>query len=215
MQMRYWKCPVALTRLLCVTLLGSFTACGPKTAQDHFDRAMGAMKKKDYLRARIDLIKAIKLSPQFTEAFYQQAVAATELHDLSSAYDSLQVAERLDRKPANEYYNIDIRLRLGLLLLYGHDYHGARQRAQWVLTRDPHNAKAHELMAFVFSAQAVPQLATQELDEVLNSDPRNLQARMMRAAIHFAAAESEEAIHQMQLAVEQTGRSPQPLLALG
>jgi tetratricopeptide (TPR) repeat protein len=69
-------------------------------------------------------------------------------------------------------------------------------------------------MAFVFSALAQPQAATQELDEVLANEPRDLQARMMRASIYFASNDVDEAIHQMQLAVEQTSRSEEALLAL-
>jgi tetratricopeptide (TPR) repeat protein len=99
-------------------------------------------------------------------------------------------------------------------MLYGRDYNNARAKAQWVLRRDTHNAKAHELMAFVFSALAQPQAATQELDEVLANEPRDLQARMMRASIYFSSNDVDEAIHQMQLAVEQTGRSEEALLAL-
>jgi tetratricopeptide (TPR) repeat protein len=204
-----------LARLLGLALLLPLAACGPHSAQDYLNRGIAEMNKKDYAHARIDLTLAVHKNTLFTEAYYLNGVAAMELHEYAEAYDAFMVAERLDAKPSNEYYSVDLRLRLGLLMLYGRDYSNARVKAQWVLRRDPHNAKAHELMAFVFSALAQPQSATQELDEVLASEPRDLQARMMRASIYFASNEADEAIHQMQMAVEQTNRSPESLLALG
>ncbi len=178
------------------------------------NRGIAAMNKKDYARARVELGQAIHGDPLLAEAYYLNGVAAQEMRDYSSAYEALQVADRLDSKPSNQYFSTDLRLRLGLLMLYGRDYNNARAKAQWVLRREPHNAKAHELMAFVFSVLAQPQSAVTELDEVLANEPRDLQARMMRASIYFASSEVDEAIRQMQLAVQQTGRSTEALLAL-
>ena len=205
--------PIAV-RLMGLGLLLSLTACGSRTAQDYLNRGIAAMSKKDYARARIELGLAIHANPLLSEAHYLTGVAAEATRDYAGAYDAFMVADRLDAKPANQYFSTDLRLRLGLLMLYGRDYNNARVKAQWVLRRDPHNGKAHELMAFVLSALAQPQAATQELDEVLAGEPRDLQARMMRASLYFASNDLDEAIHQLQLAVEQTGRAPEALLAL-
>jgi tetratricopeptide (TPR) repeat protein len=205
--------PVAWLALVAPLLI--LGACRAKTAQEYLAQGMAEMKKQNYAKARVEFANAIKEDTLLAESYYQAAVAAQEMRDFSSAYESLLVAEQRDRKPANEYYSLDLRLRLGLMMLYGRDYQSARTRAQWVLQRDPGNVKAHELMAFIFSALAQPQFATTELDDVLSAEPRDLQARMMSASLHFAASETEESIHQMQLGVEQTGHSPESLLALG
>lgn len=201
--------------LVLAALLLSLSACRSKTAQDYLAQGLAEMKKQNYAKARLSFADAIKEDALLAEAYYQSGVAAQEMRDFSSAYEFLITAEQRDRKPANEYYSIDLRLRLGLMMLYGRDYQGARTRAQWVLQRDPKNGRGHELMAFVYSALAQPQFAVQELDDALSVEPRNLQAHMMSASIHFAASETEQAIRELQIAVDQTGRSPESLLALG
>ncbi|GEM_PF-2502512 len=204
----------AASGMAAALLLLSLTACGARTAQEHLDRGKSYMDRKDYAHARVELGEALHANPLLAEAQYLTGVAAQEMRDYSAAYEALQVADRLDARPANQYFSTDLRLRLGLLMLYGRDYNNARSKAQWVLRRDAHNAKAHELMAFVLAALAQPQAATQELDEVLSGEPRDLQARMMRASIYFASNEVDEAVHQMKMAVDQSGRSPESLLAL-
>lgn len=186
------------------------------TPQEHYNRGMEYIKKKDYVRARLEFANAIRQHPTFPEAHYQLAVASLELadKDYGTAFRALLIAERLDEQKKSEF-SIDIRLRLGLLLLYERDFQAVRERAQWVLKQDPSNNQARELLAFALSGLAQPKLAAQELDLLLEAMPQNLQARMMRASIFMADNEVEAAKQQLEEAVQRTNRSPESLVALG
>ena len=136
---------VLLAALTAACLL--LPACGPRTPKAHYERGMKRMAAKDYRGAWIDFLNAVKGDADFRDAHYQLGIAAITLKQAPAAYRAWATAEKLD--DGNQPYSIDLRLRLGLLLLENRNYEEVQQKANWILSRDPQNAQARELLAFV------------------------------------------------------------------
>jgi tetratricopeptide (TPR) repeat protein len=174
---------------------------------------MKRLEAKDYRRAWVEFLNAIKGDPNFLEAHYRLGVAAMAVKEPRAAYRALATAEKLDE--GKQPYSVDIRLRLGLLLLESRNYEEVQEKAQWVLTRDPQNAPARELLAFALVALAQPGDVSRQLDLLLAQQPKNLQARWLRASVHMDQAQMEEARRILEEGVQITERSVQAVLSLG
>ena len=189
------------------------SACGPRSPQAYYQRGLKRMEAKDYQRAWIDFLNAIKGDPNFRDAYYRLGVTAMTLNEAAAAYRSLATAEKLD--DGKQPYSDEIRLRLGLILLQSRNYEEVQQKANWVLKRDPHNAQARELLAFALVALAKPEDVARELDFLLAQKPGNLQARWLRASVHMEQAQMDEARKILEEGIEITQRSVQAVLSLG
>ncbi len=202
---------VVLAALAAAFLL--LPACGPRTPQAHYERGLKRMAAKDYRGAWIDFLNAVNGNANYGDAYYQLGLAAMALKQAPAAYRALATAEKLD--DGKQPYSIDLRLRLGLILLENRNYEEVQQKANWILSRDPQNAQARELLAFALVALAKPEDVARELDILLAQKPGNLQARWLRASVHMEREQMEQARKILEEGIEITERSVQAVLSLG
>jgi tetratricopeptide (TPR) repeat protein len=184
-----------------------------RTAEESFRRGIHFLSQAQYQRARIEFRDAIRKNPASADAYYQYAVACMELQEYQAAGRALQVAEEGDRKLGP--YSLDIRLRLGRLLLYHREFEGARRRAQWILARDKNHLEARELLAFALAGLGQSEPAAEEITDLLARQPANVPARMLQAAVQVSALDAEQARVTLEEAVRQSSRAVVAMVALG
>ena len=98
-------------------------------------------QQRKYREAAIQFRNAIQVDPKYTTAHYEIALAYLGLHDLEAAYREFTVTVSL--APANT----DAQLQLATLEMAHRRFDRAREAAQHVLASDPHNFRAHEILA--------------------------------------------------------------------
>jgi tetratricopeptide (TPR) repeat protein len=180
---------------------------------DHYRKGMDWMAKKDYTRAHLEFLKAIKKNQGTVETYYEAGVSAMELNANSDANRFLAVADNLagPKSPID----VDIKARLATLALLRRDFKDARDIAKWVLDRYPKNAKAHEILVLALTGLAQPEMAAQEMDVWLTEDPTSQRARMIRSAVSLSKEDLPEAIKQLEDAAAQPSKTAQTLISLG
>ena len=147
------------------------------------------------------------------ETYFEAGVTAMELKGYQEAIKYFTSAENL-AGPKGQRAE-DIKVRLAELALMTRDFKGCRDRARWVLERNPNNAKARELLVLALTALAEPKMAADELDLWLAADPHSQQARMIRSGILLSKEDLPDAVKQLEEAAQQPTRTQATLIALG
>ncbi len=111
------------------------------------------MQQKQYSKAAIEFRNAIRIDPQFTDAYFQLSQAAIAQRNWQVAYASLEKLIEMD--PGRS----DARLERGRLYLAARQFDNAAQDANAVLQKDPKNAMAYVLLAAASLAQQKPEQA--------------------------------------------------------
>jgi tetratricopeptide (TPR) repeat protein len=167
------------------------------------------MKKQQYASAAIEFRNALKIDPRFVDAYYQLAQADLAEHDWPAAYAALEKAIELDPS------RIDARLDRGRLYLAARDFQGVRgggfkkaeDEANFVLTQDPTNAGAYQLLGATLISQQKPEQALAAFSKVTELLPNDAGAYMNMALVEITLHRQPEAEQHFQKAVQVDPKS--------
>ena len=148
------------------------------------------MQQEKYGEAAIEFRNAIRVDPNYGEAYYQLSQAAKAKRDWQVAYSSLEKVLELD--PGR----LDARLERGRLYLSARQFDKAEEDANAVLEKDPKNAAGYQLLGAAFIAQQKPEKALEAFakEAALLPDDVNSYLNMALAEIilkRFPAAEEQ------------------------
>src|SRR6476646_9104591 len=146
---RLFKTPLARILALCLCLGATsvvVAGCGSRAdrAQTYYDRGMGYLEKKDYVKARIELRNAIQLKNDLLPAW--KALAEIDEHDqnIQALAGTLRKITELDPK------DLDATVKLARLYLLGNALDRALKLADAAGELDPKNADVLALKASIF-----------------------------------------------------------------
>jgi tetratricopeptide (TPR) repeat protein len=123
------------------------------------------MKKGQYGDAAIEFRNALRIDPKFADAYYQLAKAELALNNWIGGYGSLQKAIELDPT------RLDARLDRGRLYLAVRQFSNAESDANYVLTQQPGNTEAYQLLGGALMGESEPDKALQTLAKVKELRP--------------------------------------------
>lgn len=156
---------------------GDFSACtalGSRFAWVHFNRGLALARAGRLDQARDAYDHALRIEPDFIEAFANRALVELELNELEPALADLTMAIRLGRRDAGL-----LAARGEVLARLGRPEE-ARRQFDALLSADPDNAVARVARALT-RLDADPPAAREDLEHVLARDPRH-------AAAHYGIA---------------------------
>lgn len=146
-------------------LLGACAGNPQKAKAKYLASGEKYMQQKKYGEAAIEFRNAIRIDPQYADAYYQLSQAAMGQHNWQVAYASLQKLIEMD--PGR----LDARLNRGRLYLAARQFNDAAQDANAVLQKDPKNAAANELLGAALIGQQKPEQALEAFSKQVELSP--------------------------------------------
>ncbi len=200
---------MGLLLVLTAAMLTLLPACRSSArAKEHVDKGNQYFAQKQFSQAQSEYGQAIKINPDFADAYYRLGLLQIQEEYPAAASKSLARAVELDSK------NLDARLRLGDLDISSTQYSEARQQAEAVLQRDGNNAGAHRLLGQVALHQMQYTAAETELKEAIAIDPHDAQTYEVLGLTQLLDAEYGAAEKSFQTAVEIKPDDPQTYINL-
>lgn len=201
------RTPLALFSLAAV--LAVHPACrSTARARAHVEKGNEYLAQKQFSTAENEYQQAIKINPDFADAYYRLGLLQIQQEHPTAASQSLARAVHLDPR------NPDARLRLADLLVSSTEYAEARQQAEAVLQQDGKNSGAHRLLGQVALHQMQYLQAENELKQALDLDPRDPQTYEVLGLTQLLDAEYGAAEKSFQTAIEIKSDDPQTYINL-
>ena len=202
--------------LLVLIALGGLGTIGcarsPQAKEARFmSRGKEAMKKKDYSRASLEFLNAVKVMPKDAEAYYQLGLAYLAAHN-PQGIAALRKATELNPK------HVDAQLRLSALLAGSANrriVEDAQKRLNELLALEPQNVDILDVLALTKLRLGRPEEATEELEQALQKFPAHLQSSVALAKLKLAQKDLAGAEQVLQNAVKAGSQSAEAALALG
>jgi len=190
-------------------MLGFLPACrSTARAREHVERGNQYLAQKNLPSAENEYRQAIRINPDFAEAYYRLGVLQIQQEYPTAARESLAQAVDLDPK------NLDARLQLGDLLISSTQYAGARQQAEAVLQQDGKNSGAHRLLGQVALHQMQYIPAEKELKQAIELDPHDQRTYEVLGLAQLLDAEYGAAEKSFQTAIDIKPDDPQTYINL-
>ena len=191
---RLFQNPLAkvLTLCFCLGVTGLVTAgCSSKAerAQAFYDRGIGYLEQKDYVKARIELRNAIQLKGDMLPAW--KAMAEIDEHD-----QNLQaLAGTLLRITELDSNDLPVTTKLARLYLLGNAPDRALKLANAAGELDPKNADVLALKAAVLCKLKDSDGATRAAQDAVAIEPGTTGANVILAAVKFSQGDANGAPH--------------------
>src|SRR5258708_35801531 len=190
--------------LMSTALLLSSCAGDPQKAKvKYLASGQKYMKKGQYASAVIEYRNALKLDPRYVEAYYQLAQADLARHDWRAAYDSLEKAIALDPN------RLDARLDRGRLYLAARDFDNvtgggvkkAEEEANFVISRDPKNVGAYQLLGAALISEQKPDAALAPFSKIAELPPTDASTSVNMALVEITLRRLPEAGQHLKQAI--------------
>lgn len=162
----------------------------PAKARKEFDRALEALGKQDFARARRELSKAVAIDPAFSGAYNNMAVACARLGDQACEREALEKAIGLDNHFELAYVN---RARMSLA---NSDFADAEKALERAATLEPKDGAVMVLMAY-------SRLMQGRLDDTISISQRAHNSGQPHAFAHRVAARAYERQNQFGRAIAE------------
>jgi tetratricopeptide (TPR) repeat protein len=137
-------------------------------ARDEFERGLRRLAKRDAIGSLRHFDAAIRVSPEFCEAYYNEGVAEMQLRDNEEALSRFQKAVELS---GGSYANAEF--GYGLALLREGRAEEAERAVRHGLESDPNNVDGHVVLGFVLLKLNRPDEAEQNGREALETNGPN------------------------------------------
>jgi tetratricopeptide (TPR) repeat protein len=202
--------------ILCGALLCSCAGNPQKAKAKYLANGQNYMKKKEYASAAIEFRNALKIDPRYVDAYYQLAQADLAQQDWRGAYGNLEKAIELDPN------RLDARLDRGRLYLAARDFQGVRgggftkaeEEANFVLTQDPKNAAAYQLLGAALISQQKSEPALAAFTKVTELQPNDASGYVNMALVEITLHRQADAEQHFQKAVQVDPKAVQANLDL-
>ncbi|MHB8652822.1 MAG: tetratricopeptide repeat protein [Terriglobia bacterium] len=174
----------------------------------YYNSATQYFEKGKYNEASIELRNAIRIDPRYADAHFLISQTYLKMGLVNEGIQELRTT--VDLAPQNWKAQID----LGNMFYMARQFDKANEKAQMVLSHDPQNADAHELLANVEAAQGHPDQALSEMNKSVKLAPSaskyiNLAVLQSKANSTGAAEES------LKKAISLDPKKAAPTMALG
>ena len=161
---------LAVTVLAALAVLSSCSADPQKAKQRYLQSGVRYIESGKYEQAILQFQNAIKLDPRFAEAFYQMSKAYLANRDAQRSFNALRQA--IDLAPNRPEFHLDI----GQLYVSGGMYSDAQEEASLVLSKDPSNGAAFQLLGVSLAAQLKTEQALDAFTKAVQLQPANASA---------------------------------------
>jgi tetratricopeptide (TPR) repeat protein len=140
----------------------------PAKARDELERGLRRLAKRDAIGSLRHFDAAIRVSPEYCEAYYNEGVAELQLHNNEEALRRFEKAVELS---AGSYANAEF--GYGLALLREGRAEEAQREVRHGLESDPNNADGHVVLGFVLLKLNRPDEAERNGMEALDTNGPN------------------------------------------
>ncbi len=194
-----------------VALLLSSCAGDPQKAKvKYLASGQKYMKKGQYASAAIEYRNALKLDPRFVDAYYQLAQAELAQRNGSAAYGALEKAIELDPN------RLDARLDRGRIYLAARDFEGpgggfkkAEEEANFVISQDPKNVGAYQLLGAALISQQKSEAALAAFSKIVELTPNDSSTYVNMALVEISLHRLPEAEQHLKQAIQLDPKSVQ------
>lgn len=153
-----------------------------------------------------DLTEAIRLLPEYTEAYLQRARLLRKVGRTKEADQDVEAARGIGSAMADGFYNEGVRaITVG-------DNVEAEKMLGFALSLDPGHSRAHVAMARLYMERQRFDDAVEELDRAIPSQPKDAELYYHRGTAHLAGGHPDLALVDYDKAVELAPREA-PYLA--
>jgi tetratricopeptide (TPR) repeat protein len=184
--------------MLLISIALTLTSCSrdPQKAKAKYLAAgQKYMSKQQYGDAAIEFRNALRLDPQFVDAYYELAQATLAQHDWKLAYASLQRAIELDPN------RVDARLDLGRLYLAAREFDKSEDEANSILKQDSSDVGAYQLLGAALIGEQKPEQALAALTKITELLPNNPSAYVTMALVEISLNRSTDAEQHLKMAI--------------
>jgi putative PEP-CTERM system TPR-repeat lipoprotein len=198
-----------------IALGGLASSCGrsPQAKEARFlSRGDAAMKKKNYSRAVLEFLNAVRIMPRDAEAYYQLGKADLAAGALKQSVIALRKATELNPR------HVGAQLTLASLMAASRDPRAlgeAQARLTSVAGLAPENPDLLDVLALVRFRLGKAEKAEEDLQQELEKLPAHLQTSMDLAKIKLARQDLAGAEQVLQNAVKADPKSAAAALVLG
>jgi tetratricopeptide (TPR) repeat protein len=178
----------------------------------YLEKGKKEFQRKNYATAVIHFKNAMQALPRDAEPYYQLGLTYLAGGDINTAASYLRKATELNPK------HTGAQLKLAELMSTGGSkemVEDAQRRTREVLTLQPQDADALNVLAFTELRLGNPESAVLHLEEALRNSPSNLRSSVTLAQARMARKDPAGAEEALQQAVAQAPKSPEPRDYLG
>jgi tetratricopeptide (TPR) repeat protein len=178
-------------------------------AQDLLKSAQAAIGQHDYATAKVDLDRALKLDPGYSDAYLLRAAVDAAKGDRDGARRDLAEALRTDPKSSGAYL---VRSHLFEQIAdYGHAY----DDADHAVKLSPKSPAALNARCWIGAIRGQLAAALSDCDAALALDPHQGHILDSRAFVHLKAGQFDEAIKDYDAALDRQPRDASSLYGRG
>lgn len=188
-----------LSYLLVLPLLILTISCSQRSPSHFFKNGSAKYQLKDYDGAILDLNRAIKLNPDYTEAYYFRAICEVKLDELDEALKDFNKVLELDPNYKDAYFN-----RAYYIKDKRGDYKGSIEDYNKFisLNKGGNNAFALNNRGFAKYKLNFLEDALGDVEKSLSIDPANAYAYRNRAKIFIAMDSLDAACSDLKKAID-------------
>jgi cellulose synthase operon protein C len=153
------------------------------------------MKAGKYGDASIEFRNALRIDPQYVDAYYELARVNLAQHDWIAAYGFLEKAIELDPK------RVDVRLDRGRLYLAAREFGKAEEEANYLLKQHPDDVAAYQLLGAALMGDQKHDKALEALSKVTELRPNDASTYLNMALVEISLQRSADAEQNLKKAV--------------
>ncbi len=184
-------------------------ASSATTPKELIQRGIGARLIKDYVLAREELEKALKMEPRNTEALYELGVVYQEMDEPEKALNTFQTVLKLPSPPV-EVYN-----RISNIRFQQDDRQGALDMLRQAMASDPNNARLHYYLGNAYRKQKTDGKAIESYIRAIQLEPDMAEPHFNLGMIYLTRKQLNDAILQFREVVRIRPEDYETYLFLG
>lgn len=176
----------------------------PKSALEEFNNALEAINKGDEKSAVENLTEAVRLYPQFAEAYSELGTLYLKNGEMNKAEDALLRTLQLNER------NPTAQLNYGIVLLNQRKMFEAEKQLEKAVLADENAATPHMYLGIALLGLNYPDYAEKEFLKAisLKDDEKTAQAHKYLGGIYWKKKKYKQAIEELQKYIELDPKAP-------
>jgi tetratricopeptide (TPR) repeat protein len=166
-----------------------------KSKVKYFASGEKYMKEQKYAEAALEFRNAIRIDPRFVDAYYGLSQAAEAQHDWLVVENSLDKVIELAPERG------DARLDRGRLYLAGRQFAKAQADANWLLSKNPNNPDANQVLGTAYLGQQKPEEALKAFSRLAELRPGDANTYLNLAVVNGSLQRKKDVEENLKKAV--------------